>query len=122
MKIFNIEFEEDSDYPIRKKGYEYFQNQSEELNKLLSDVGCGMEYSYDEDLMCECWKIERSRLANAIRNIENTPANEIARCFSANYADSKDAEDFKKKIISDLKALNQDFQNENNKYCFIYWL
>lgn len=33
-----------------------------------------------------------------------------------------DMEDFKKKVISDLKALNQDFQNENNKYCFIYWL
>ena len=23
MKIFDIEFEEDSDYPIRKKGYKY---------------------------------------------------------------------------------------------------
>lgn len=33
MKIFDIEFEEDSDYPIRKKEYKYFQNQSEELNK-----------------------------------------------------------------------------------------
>lgn len=120
MRIFDIEFEEDSDCPIRKKGYEYFQNQSEELNKLLSDVGCGMEYSYDEDLMCECWKIDRSRLADAIRNIENTDANEITRCFSANCVDGKDAESFKKKIILDLKALGRDFQNENNKYCFIY--
>ena len=122
MKIFDIEFEEDSDYPIRKRGYEYFQNQSEELNKLLSDVGCGMEYSYDEDLMSECWKIERSRLADAIKNIENTDANDIARCFSINCIDSKEAGDFKKKVISDLKTLSQDFQNENNKYCFIYWL
>lgn len=122
MRIFDIEFEEDLDCPIRKKGYEYFQNQSEELNKLLSDVGCGMEYSYDEDLMSECWKIEKNQLLNAIRNIENTDANEIARCFSADYIDSKGAENFKKKVISDLKALSRDFQNENNKYCFIYWL
>ena len=122
MRIFDIEFEEDSDCPIRKKEYEYFQNQSEELNKLLSDVGCGMEYSYDEDLMSECWKIERSRLADAIKNIENTDANDIARCFSVNCIDSKEAGDFKKKVISDLKTLSQDFQNENNKYCFIYWL
>lgn len=122
MGIFDIEFEEDSDCPIRKKGYEYFQNQSEELNKLLLNAECGIEYSYDENLMSECWKIERSRLADAIKNIENTDVNEITRCFSANCADSKDAEDFKKKVISDLKALNQDFQNENNKYCFIYWL
>ena len=57
-----------------------------------------------------------------IKNIENTDANEIARCFSANCVDSKDAENFKKKVISDLKALSRDFKNKNNKYCFIYWL
>ena len=72
--------------------------------------------------MSECWKIERNWLADAIKNIENTDANEITRCFSANCIDSKDAENFKKKIISDLKALSQDFHIENNEYYFIYWL
>lgn len=80
------------------------------------------ENSYDENLMCECWKIERSRLADAIRNIENTNANEIARCFSINCIDNKDTEDFKKKVVSDLKTLSWNFQNENNKYCFVCWL
>ena len=97
-----------------------FNWQIEELMSLLSDSGCEICGSLNDDCVGD-WEIPEDQFRAAVDNIGTKSPEEIRSYFDADYVGRATDEEFKDEVISTLRRFEQTGDHRNGFYHFSWF-
>lgn len=96
-----------------------FNWQSMEVHNLLKEVGCEIGGSLDMDCTGE-WEIEEEAFRKAVESVRQMPDDKVAGFFGADYNDTGDNAELKKRI-TDLLQNFADTGDHRGGYYHFSW-
>ena len=96
-------------------GAEGFNWEIDELKSLLEDNGCSVYGELDEDCRGD-WKVQDSEFEDAVKRIEETPAETVRQYFSGDFTGKRSAEEIKSIVVSLLKQFVQTGDHRRGYY------
>ena len=97
-----------------------FNWQIEELMSLLSDSGCEICGSLNDDCVGD-WEIPEEQFREAVENIANKSAMEVMSYFDNDFVGRMQAEEFKDDIVSTLRRFEQTGDHRSGFYHFSWF-
>lgn len=97
-----------------------FNWQIDELMKLLSDSGCDICGSLNDDCVGD-WEISEEQFHAAVDDIESKSAEEIRRYFDEDFVGGSTDEEFKKDVVSTLRKFEKTGDHRNGFYHFSWF-
>ena len=94
-----------------------FNWQIEELMSLLSDSGCEICGSLNDDCVGD-WEIPEEQFREAVENIANKSSMEVMSYFDNDFVGRMQAEEFKDDVVSTLRRFEQTGDHKNGFYHF----
>ncbi len=97
-----------------------FNWQIEELMSLLSDSGCEICGSLNDDCVGD-WEIPEEQFREAVENIANKSAMEVMSYFDNDFVGRMQAEEFKDDVVSTLRRFEQTGDHRSGFYHFSWF-
>lgn len=97
-----------------------FNWQIEELMSLLSDSGCEIYGSLNDDCVGD-WEIPEEQFHEAVENIANKSAMEVMSYFDNDFVGRMQAEEFKDDVVSTLRRFEQTGDHRSGFYHFSWF-
>lgn len=97
-----------------------FNWQIEELMSLLSDSGCEICGSLNDDCVGD-WEIPEEQFRKAVEDIANKSAMEVMSYFDNDFVGRMPAEEFKDDVVSTLRRFEQTGDHKNGFYHFSWF-
>ena len=97
-----------------------FNWQIEELMSLLSDSGCEICGSLNDDCVGD-WEIPEEQFRAAVDDIGTKSAEEIRSYFDSDYAGRSTDEEFRDEVVSTLRHFEQTGDHRNGFYHFSWF-
>ena len=97
-----------------------FNWQIEELMSLLSDSGCEICGSLNDDCVGD-WEIPEEQFRDAVEDIAGKSAEEIRRYFDEDFVGSSTPEEFKEDVVSTLRRFEQTGDHRSGFYHFSWF-
>ena len=97
-----------------------FNWQIEELMSLLSDSGCEICGSLNDDCVGD-WEIPEEQFREAVKNIANKSAMEVMSYFDNDFVGRMQAEEFKDDVVSTLRRFEQTGDHRSGFYHFSWF-
>ena len=97
-----------------------FNWQIEELMSLLSDSGCEICGSLNDDCIGD-WEIPEEQFREAVENIANKSAMEVMSYFDNDFVGRMQAEEFKDDVVSTLRRFEQTGDHRSGFYHFSWF-
>ena len=97
-----------------------FNWQIEELMSLLSDSGCEICGSLNDDCVGD-WEIPEEQFREAVENIANKSAMEVMSYFDNDFVGRIPAEEFKDDVVSTLRRFEQTGDHRSGFYHFSWF-
>ena len=97
-----------------------FNWQIEELMSLLSDSGCEICGSLNDDCVGD-WEIPEGQFREAVENIANKSAMEVMSYFDNDFVGRMPAEEFKDDVVSTLRKFEETGDHKNGFYHFSWF-
>ena len=97
-----------------------FNWQIEELMSLLSDSGCEICGSLNDDCVGD-WEIPEEQFREAVENIANKSAMEVMSYFNNDFVGRMQAEEFKDDVVSTLRRFEQTGDHRSGFYHFSWF-
>ena len=97
-----------------------FNWQIEELMSLLSDSGCEICGSLNDDCVGD-WEIPEEQFREAVDDIGTKSAEEIRSYFDSDYARRSTDEEFRDEVVSTLRRFEQTGDHRNGFYHFSWF-
>ena len=97
-----------------------FNWQIEELMSLLSDSGCEICGSLNDDCVGD-WEIPEEQFREAVENIANKSAMEVMSYFDNDFVGRTPVEEFKEEVVSTLRRFEQTGDHRNGFYHFSWF-
>ena len=97
-----------------------FNWQIEELMSLLSDSGCEICGSLNDDCVGD-WEIPEEQFREAVENIANKSAMEVMSYFDNDFVGRMQAEEFKDDVVSMLRRFEQTGDHRSGFYHFSWF-
>ena len=97
-----------------------FNWQIEELMSLLSDSGCEICGSLNDDCIGD-WEIPEEQFRKAVEDIANKSAMEVMSYFDNDFVGRMQAEEFKDDVVSTLRRFEQTGDHRSGFYHFSWF-
>ena len=97
-----------------------FNWQIEELMSLLSDSGCEICGSLNDDCVGD-WEIPEEQFRKAVEDIANKSAMEVMSYFDNDFVGRMQAEEFKDDVVSTLRRFEQTGDHRSGFYHFSWF-
>ena len=97
-----------------------FNWQIEELMSLLSDSGCEVCGSLNDDCVGD-WEIPEEQFREAVDDIASKSAGEIRRYFDEDFVGRSADEEFKENVVSTLRRFEQTGDHRSGFYHFSWF-
>ena len=97
-----------------------FNWQIEELMSLLSDSGCEICGSLNDDCVGD-WEIPEEQFRDAVEDIAGKSAGEIRRYFESDFVGNLTDEEFKEEVVSTLRRFEQTGDHKSGFYHFSWF-
>ena len=97
-----------------------FNWQIEELMSLLSDSGCEICGSLNDDCVGD-WEIPEDQFRASVDNIGTKSPEEIRSYFDADYVGMATDEEFRDEVVSTLRRFEQTGDHRNGFYHFSWF-
>lgn len=101
-------------------GAEGFNWAINELKSLLEDNGCFVYGELDEYCRGD-WEVQDSEFEDAVKRIEETPAETVRHYFSDDFTGERSAEEVKTIVVSLLKQFVQTGDHRSGYYHFSWF-